>query len=481
MKINNLIKIISCLILLVVINSIIFLKTNNDFLIILLLSVNIILPIVVLILKLNNSIMFDPVNLFSIFYLFVPITGYYFSFIGLRNNQYIYSVLFYNDIDYLFKITLLYSFIFYVLFVFSCEIVMKSNKSKVNFQIETKALNLGLIYVLSIIFLFLGFFNLIYNVFSTSGGDIFHYIKNIVSRSKEFKESGTTILYHFSYVSIYMYIIYCYCKNRKLSTDITFYFLLFITLFMKFSTGRITNTLFFIMSLIALTYLLKLSDDKSIKNSKYYLTLVPLGIMGVLFYSFRIVSSYLSYGMNMSFVDSVKMVIDDFGFYAIDKGNLPNIPIIMKIIDSWNNDIGYLWGRSYLSVLQSLVQTDYVKTSFPIVSISVKDTWYSNVLGGALPPSIMGEAYANFGILGILIFPILFGLIVGLFYKFVLNKRSIWLHIICVQILVGFIFIAPKVESTNLSPWFIIPTLIAFLSYSILNFTSKTNKSGLKE
>lgn len=473
MKLKNIIIILFTLIIMLAINVIILLMDQTDFITTILLFLNLVFPIIVLLLKLKNSIMFDPVNLFSIFYIFIPITGYYFVFSGITSNQYIYNVTFYNDIGFLFKLTLFYSLIFYLLFVSSCEIVLKSKYNRVNFKIETQNLNLSLIYSLSIFFFLIGITNLIYNIVSTSEGNVIHYIENIVSRSKEFKESGTTIFYHFSYISIYLYIVYAYCKKKVLALNLTFYTFLSFTLLMKFSTGRITNTLFFIMSIIALIYLLKLSDNHKIKNSKYYLSFIPLGIFGVLFYSFRIVSSYLSYEMNMTFFKSVKMVIDDFGYYAIDKGNLPNLPIMMKIIDSWGEDIGYLWGKSYLSVLQSLFQIEFIKNNFPIVSVKVKEVWYSHVFGGALPPSIIGEAYSNFGIFGIIIFPVFFGLIVGLSYRYVLIKRSIWLHIICIQILVGFIFIAPKVESTNLSPWFIIPTLFAYITYSVLNFKNK--------
>ena len=104
---------------------------------------------------------------------------------------------------------------------------------------------------------------------------------------------------------------------------------------------------------------------------------------------------------NASFGELAQGFLKVIGFYAFDKGNTPNVAVFMKIIDSSKADYGYLYGESLFSgIVNNLPSAFKPKAGAGITSFMVRDLWYPNVAGGALPTTAVGEWYMNFGPVG---------------------------------------------------------------------------------
>ena len=187
----------------------------------------------------------------------------------------------------------------------------------------------------------------------------------------------------------------------------------------------------------------ELSKKKKIDNKKYLLVAGIIILASVFMYFFRLMSNYIEIGKVDNVLDGFKLFFHQIGYYAVDRGNVPNIAIMPKIIDSWDSDIGYLCGSSFLTFIFSFVNIGIPHTKF-MTSVMIKNTWFSQVEGGFLPPTGVGEMYANFGPVGVFIGMLLFGIFIALLYKYMLKKGNFFVTLVSIKIIVLFIMIYPK-------------------------------------
>jgi oligosaccharide repeat unit polymerase len=197
---------------------------------------------------------------------------------------------------------------------------------------------------------------------------------------------------------------------------------------------------------------------------------------GGAFYFLRIMSAlYFQGAFDLEMVKEFSS-LEKLGYFAVDRGNVPHIPIFMKIIDSWGPDIGYLYGRSFYAWVLSIVPTGWISPEEYLISLKINKLWFSNIPGaGGLPPTGVGEMYANFGVYGPFLGMFFFGVLCGAMYNFMIHSKSYWVLAIYSQILLGFILIYPKTDFANLSPWYIAPILATIFFLKLITTILRTN------
>ena len=130
-------------------------------------------------------------------------------------------------------------------------IVRKKFDINIHVKIESEKVYKLLIYT----FLILCYLNFLYIVMKFAGGNIFVYFQNIAIRQYEFTlGGGSTIFYNLGYIAIYLWQ---FLDKKQKSSRWLFLINLLAIFAIKYSTGRIVQTLFFLISVIALEYFLR--------------------------------------------------------------------------------------------------------------------------------------------------------------------------------------------------------------------------------
>ena len=427
----------------------------------------------------KRLILFEPIVLFSAYYITVVFAGIYSISTDFYANSFVNNTTFSTDIPTLIAYTCVYFFFGYVCMLLGYYLV-KQNNLKIRFDLEPKSqLSDTVLNIFIITFLIIGIGNYIYNVWIYAGGNLFSYMANVSVRHIEFAVSGTTIGYIFAYNAMYIWFFKLARKNIYWSKF--FIIILILTLLMKASTGRIFGTMLYIASFIGIYYYLEISSKRVLSNAKYYVAAIGIVLFGIINYYLRIISS-LSYnnmlesGIAKAFIE----LFNEFGFYAVDKGNLPNIGVFLKIVDSWKNEIGYLYGQSLITWIFNILPSSIRPEAYQ-PSVMIKQTWYSHIPGGNLPPTGIGEMYANFGILGPFLGMFIFGCLVALLYNYTLKSKSYWFLAIYIQIAIGFIMLYPKGEFDNLTLWHVIPILLIVVTMKIISLSKHNGNRHVKE
>ncbi|OPY68139.1 MAG: hypothetical protein A4E63_02103 [Syntrophorhabdus sp. PtaU1.Bin050] len=416
--------------------------------------------------------LFEPVTLFSAYYVTIVPVALYYLFTDFGTSIIVNSTSFRHSTDRLLMTSMIYYVVGYACMLIGYYVTKTKRPIAVHLE-DRRVMPNGVLNIFIGVFLIIGLVNFAYNVQAISGGNVIDYVANTAGRDYEFEGKGlTTIGYHFAWVAIYVWFFKVLRQNR-----ITVPFLLFalVGFVMKVSTGRITSTLVFLGSFVVIYYFV--SPEKpgeSSKDKKYLLFLVSLAGLGIIFYFLRILSALRYQGIfDLQAVEQF-MSFENFAYLAIDRGNVPHIPILMKIIDSWGEDIGFLYGRSFVTWILSIVPTGIVDPNTYLISLKIKNAWFSHLIGaGGLPPTGVGEGYANFGPVGPFFGMFLFGAFCGVLYNWAAMARSYWVLVVYSQVLLGFIAIYPKTDFANCSPWYIVPILLTAAALKATSYFGK--------
>jgi oligosaccharide repeat unit polymerase len=412
----------------------------------------------------KNKNLFDPLNLFSAYYFLVIPAALYGLITNFEHGEYISN--FKNDTIYLFNITIILFIIGYIATIMGYRSFKKNGKIVIKYEDESKISNKVLLIFIIINFL-IGVINFTYNIEIISEGDFIDYMKKSSIRpSIDLIIPHTTIFYINTYTSVFLFMYYIRRANKRINL---LFFPLLVTFIILASTGRGFSTISYFITIICIHYYLY--NGSSNNNYKYLKLLIYIIPLSGLLYLVRMGSSMMISDSDLSSSDIAIFYkdvinIEFIGNILYGKGNLPNIPVVMKIIDSWETDIGYLYGKSLFTWIFNILPADIrLKDYQPSVMIKSMD-WYPNALGSH-PPTGIGEMYANFGVIGPFIGMYLFGAFCAFLYNMLLRCQNFWVLLIYSQIIIGFILIFPKGEFDNLSLWQVIPTI---LSYIILRF-----------
>jgi hypothetical protein len=134
----------------------------------------------------------------------------------------------------------------------------------------------------------------------------------------------------------------------------------------------------------------------------------------------------------------------------IEKRNVADISILAQIIDGVPDAVPFQYGKTFLFLLKRLqVRALNQSTSEPLAAaMLLRDIWYKEQ-AGSTPPTILGEFYLNFGLLGIIGGMYLFGILSGRLYKWMIIKQSQWVQIVYSLAVVLMVMFPIKGESSE--------------------------------
>ncbi len=425
----------------------------------------------------KKIVLFEPIVLFSAYYITVLISGFVLISTNFATNVFIQNTSLIADLPTLMTHACMYYFFGYICTLFGYYLV-KNNNLENKFIFESKQkISDNVVNIFIIIFLVIGIGNFMFNIFEHAGGNIFIYMANISIREYEFAVSGTTFGYMFAETAMYVWY-FKLIRNGSCYSKL-FLVMLVVVVLMRISTGRAFSVIVYVGSFIGIYYFLKLNARGVKNNAKYFIGLIGLASCGIAIYMLRIISSLeandlLIGTVHSNFQNLLGMII----FLAVDFGYIPNTGVLMKIIDSWDSDIGYLNGQSLLTWIFNGLPSALKPINYQ-PSVMIKQTWYSHIPVGSLPPTGVGEMYANFGIIGPFIGMFLFGCLCAYFYNFTLRSKNYWVLAIFVQITIGFIMLYPKGEFDNLSLLTVMPILFTVLAMKIASCKSSTQRIHL--
>ncbi|MFU2511050.1 O-antigen polymerase [Pseudoalteromonas sp. ASV78] len=375
-----------------------------------------------------------------------------------------------GDAINLLNYSLVYLIFSYLLFSIGYFYVRGSHKVKINFNegvirnIDSRVLSI-LIYA----GIALGAVNFIYNSISYNSGNVFQLLLDFGARNHRADDiDGYTILgYQFLLGAVFLYIIKA--KRINVSLGLSFYLMCFFTFMLFISTGRIFNTLSTMATVFVFFYFLSTEQLRN-KFINYLPFAVSIGtFLCVSLYVLRIASnqSYIdSGGWGMTeWLASIGTLLGDVAHLIIGKGNIPNIPALSTVIFYYGNYEDYLYGESFIYWSYAFIPNVEIE----YLGHSISDKWYPSNVGG-IPPTIMGELYANFGPVVGVFASFFLGGVFSLIYKLCFTKGTYIALIIYSALLFRFFFIVPKVESAALSNalWLvIIPVIYVFMGLII--------------
>ena len=394
----------------------------------------------------QTKIFIEPLFLFSLMYLTTCFAMWYILAQNFSDNDFINAVTYDTEIGVLLNKASVCYLVGYVCALIGYRIVPTGNLNILKWE-NRKQLNDGVIKVVLILLFVIAAINFFYNVYIFAGGNIIKYFMSIALRSYEFENGGTTIGYNFAYSGMYFLTFYYLRKKKKV--DIWYYFLMIFSTAILASTGRIFQTLAFIGTVISIWYLHSIHDNITKCNKKAVIFGIVLFCLGLTFYVFRRFSSMAStYQIGASTLQTIKALVMGLADTAFNRGYVVNVSLMPKILDSSISDIGLLHGESFFSSL-NVFSTGIFNFDFPSTSVLIKQTWFSEVAGGNLPPTAVGEMYMNFGMIGIIGGMFLMGVGMKLVYNCFLRHQNFFATIIYLKICIDFFLVYPKNDFSN--------------------------------
>ncbi|MEV3819187.1 hypothetical protein, partial [Aeromonas dhakensis] len=199
-----------------------------------------------------------------------------------------------------------------------------------------------------------------------------------------------------------------------------------------------------------------------------------LVLVGISVYGLRIASSLSVNTADDSFELSTYisefLSFDYLSHILFDKGYTPNFALLMKVIDSWSYDIGYMYGSTILHPIFNFVSPN-VFGLVEMPAVLAKQQWYMHTQDGNLPVTGIGEMYVNFSYMGFVFGMFLFGALGAFIRNLMVKTRSAIFLIFYAKFIIGFYMLYPKGELNNLSIfWMLFASLIIYI---IVNLNSR--------
>jgi len=311
--------------------------------------------------------------------------------------------------------------------------------------------------------------NFMANVMLISSGDIFQYLASFALRPYDVEDdkgvSAAGYMLGFIGVQIIAFVV-----GRKRSAKPLVFALLgavFVVLLMRFSQGRIFQTLVLLCACYvsyAMGVARRTGQHVPWVGRIHYLMFAA--ILGIGIYFLRLASALSHMGVDISW-QSVSQFGSRFMHFALERGNVPNFPVVFTIIDKMPSDVDFLYGRTLFNWAIYFVPKAILKADY-LISIWVKNTWYLDVEGGGLPPTAVGEWYANFGFAGVVVGMFVVGLMLGVLFKLARVSESPYLAVLWANMAFGFIVIYPKTDLAQIPVFSIFVLLCLWLLMKVL-------------
>jgi len=205
-------------------------------------------------------------------------------------------------------------------------------------------------------------------------------------------------------IPILSFISLSYYKMTKSPIDLLWFVIMFIATFFMltydFSKSPFIN---FILGFIFF-YVLTYGKIGKVKLIKYFT---------VIFFLLTLVFAIITKKHDLSYLFSYNSGIIGRLIISQISGLYQHIEIFPSAVDH----IGF-------NSLSKIFTSDFSPRSGRIVLEIVSPSWVENDYGGVYNTLFIGEAWANFGILGVLISPIWVGFIIQNFYLFFINSKK---------------------------------------------------------
>ena len=318
-------------------------------------------------------------------------------------------------------------------------------------------------------FLLVAMLNFAANVILISGGNVLRYLAEISLRTYQIADnrgvSAAGYLLGFIGVQVFAYI----AGRRQLPRTLLVGVLAAVSLMLviRFSQARIFQTLV-LLGACYVSFAMGVAHRRGVQTPwvRHIHYLVIAAGLGIGFYFLRLASALRSLGIDVDLAS-----VSEFGsrltHFALERGNVPNFPIVFTIIDKIPAEIDFLYGKTLFNwaiyvIPKSILPPDY------LISMWIKNTWYLDVEGGGLPPTAVGEWYANFGVAGIVLGMFAVGLVLGVLFKVARVSDSPYLAVLWANLAFGFVAIYPKTDLAQVPVFSILVLACLWLAMKVL-------------
>lgn len=311
--------------------------------------------------------------------------------------------------------------------------------------------------------------NFLINVYLVSGGDIVSYLANFAIRSYEVADdegvSAAGYLLGFIAVQLLAYL----AGRHKPTGPVLFGLmaLVLLTTVMRTSQGRLFQVLVF-LGACYVSYAMGASHrhHAEVAWPRRLPYLLALAATGIGLYFLRLASALKHLGVSVD-VATVTVFFDRIVHFALERGNVPNFPVVFTIIEKIPDEHGFLLGRSLFNWALFLIPKSILKGDY-LISLWIKEKWYTDIEGGGLPPTAIGEWYANFGIAGIVGGMFVVGFLLGRIFKHARLSDSPFLAVLWANLAFGFIVIYPKTDLAQIPAFSIVVLFATWLVVELL-------------
>lgn len=209
--------------------------------------------------------------------------------------------------------------------------------------------------------------------------------------------------------------------------------------------ARIFAAISYAMLLAGLIYV---NSTAARKNTYFGVGVFVLFVSGLVFFVVRIVSilthNHPGFTASVSLTELLRTAIQSLLYFVVGKGNVPNLPAVMNLLAYGHGDGELLFGRTFFSWLGALTGSEGGNS----IASQLGAAWGTTV--GGVPPTVIGELFLNFHIVGVPVGMFFLGMACAAVYEFTKACRSFWVWFVYLAILFRFIFVLPKGEMYNL-------------------------------
>ena len=318
-------------------------------------------------------------------------------------------------------------------------------------------------------FVALALANFLANVYLVSGGNVFSYMANFALRPYEVADDlGVSAAgYLLGFIAVQLL---AYMAGRGKPTALVLFGLLLLVLLttaMRTSQGRLFQVLVFLGACYVAYAMGAAQRNKAdIAWPKRIFYLLALAGMGVGLYFLRLASALKHLGVSVD-LGTATVFFNQIVHFALERGNVPNFPVVFTIIEKIPSEQGFLLGKSLFNWALFLIPKSILKGDY-LISLWIKDTWYAGIEGGGLPPTAIGEWYANFGIGGVVGGMFLVGFLLGRIYKRARLSDNPFLAVLWANLAFGFIVIYPKTDLAQIPAFSIVIVFATWLLVDLL-------------